>query len=156
MKKLLLVVVFTIFGFVGSYAQSEFRIGVNAGVPLGDADDISTFNFGADFAYLFGVTDVFSVGPLVGYSHFLGKGDKVDYHFIPLAASGRFGLSDTFFIGADLGYAIGADEGNDGGFFYRPKLGYDFGIIGLIASYSGIEVDGGSFNSVNLGIEFGF
>ncbi len=156
MKKLLLVVVFTIFGFVGSYAQSEFRIGVNAGVPLGDADDISTFNFGADFAYLFGVTDVFSVGPLVGYSHFFGENDFEDFSFVPLAASGRFSFSEAFFIGADLGYAIGADDGNDGGFFYRPKLGYNFGIIALIASYSGIEVAGGSFNSVNLGIEFGF
>jgi len=156
MKKLLLIVIFIIFGFADAYAQGEFRIGINAGVPLGDADDISTFNFGADLAYLFGVADEFSLGPLVGYSHFLGDGNRVDYHFFPLAASGRFGLSDAFFIGADLGYAIGADPGNDGGFFYRPKLGYDFGIIGLIASYSGIEVDGGSFNSVNLGIEFGF
>lgn len=156
MKKLLLVAVFTIFGLVGTFAQGEFKVGVNAGVPLGEADDISTFNFGADLAYLFGVADVFSVGPLVGYSHFLGDGDRVDYHFIPLAASGRFGFSGSFFIGADLGYAIGADDGNDGGFYYRPKLGYDFGIIGLIASYSGIEVDGGSFNSVNLGVEFGF
>jgi hypothetical protein len=156
MKKLLLLIVFTIFGFVGSFAQGEFRIGVNAGIPLGDAEHMSTFNFGADVAYLFGVADVFSVGPLVGYSHFLGEGDGVDRHFIPLAASGRFEFSKSFFIGADLGYAIGADEGNDGGLFYRPKLGYDFGILGLIASYSGIEVDGGSFNSVNLGIEFGF
>ncbi len=65
---------------------------VNAGVPLGDADDFSKFIFGADIAYLFGVADVFSVGPLVGYSHFLGEGDGVDFHFIPFAASGRFGL----------------------------------------------------------------
>lgn len=156
MKKLLLIVVFIIFGFANSYAQDEIRIGVNAGVPLGDADDTSTFNFGADFAYLFGVADTFSVGPLVGYSHFLGDGDKVDFHFIPLAASGRFVISDAFFLGADLGYALGADDENDGGFFYRPKVGYDFGIIALIASFSGIEVDEGSFNSVNLGIEFGF
>jgi hypothetical protein len=156
MKKLLLILVFIVFGSAISYAQGEFRMGVNAGVPLGDADDFSTLNFGADFAYLFGVADVFSVGPLVAYSHFLGDGEGVDYHFIPVAASGRFGLSNAFFIGADLGYAIGADPGNDGGFFYRPKLGYDFGLIGLIASYSGIEIDGGSFNSVNLGIEFGF
>jgi hypothetical protein len=155
MKKLLLIVVFIIFGFADSYAQGEIKMGVNAGVPLGDADDYSTFNFGADFAYLFGVADVFSIGPLVGYSHFLGEGDGVDSHFIPLAASGRVGLSDAFFIGADLGYAIGIEDGNDGGFFYRPKLGYDFGIISLIASYSGIEVNGGSYNSVNLGIEFG-
>ena len=81
--------------------QGEIRIGINAGVPVGDADDFSTFNFGADFAYLFGVADVFSVGPLVGYSHFLGEGDGVDFLFIPVAASGRFGISDSIFLGAD-------------------------------------------------------
>jgi hypothetical protein len=156
MKKLLLIVVFIIFGVAGSYAQGEIKMGVNAGIPLGDADEMSSLNFGADLAYLFGVADVFSVGPLVGYSHFLGEGERVDAHFIPIAASGRFKLSDAFFIGADLGYAIGTEDGNDGGFFYRPKLGYDFGIIGLIGSYSGIEVNGGTFNSLNLGIEFGF
>lgn len=156
MKKLLLAAVFTIFGLVATYAQGGIRIGVNAGVPLGEANDVSTFNFGADLAYLIGVADIFRVGPLLGYSHFLGEGDGVDYHFIPVAASGRIGVSNSFFIGADLGYAIGADDGNDGGVYYRPKLGYDLGILGLILSYSGIEADGGSFNSLNLGIEMGF
>jgi len=81
MKKLLFIAVFIIFGFEGSYAQGEIRIGVNAGIPLGDADDISTLNFGADFAYLFWVADAFNVGPLVGYSYFLGEGDRVDFHW---------------------------------------------------------------------------
>jgi len=47
-------------------------------------------------------------------------------------------------------------NGNNDGFYYRSKLGYDFGIIRLIASYSGIEVHEDSFNSVKSGIEFCF
>jgi hypothetical protein len=43
-------------------------------------------------------------------------------------------------------------NGNDGGLLYRTKLGYDFGIIRLIAPYSGIEVHEDSINSVNLGL----
>lgn len=156
MKKLLLVIVLSIFGFMTSYAQGSIRLDVNAGIPLADANNISSLNFGADIAYFIGLANIVKVGPLLGYSHFLGEGDGEDYHFIPLAASGRIGLSHSFFLGADLGYAIGADKGNDGGFFYRPKVGYNLGLIGLFASYSGIEVDGGSFNSLNLGIEFGF
>src|SRR5680860_690633 len=160
MKKLFLLTIFTIFGFTVAYSQSNWKIGVNAGIPVGDVQDISSFNLGGDLAYLFDVTDVFSVGPLVGYSHFFGENDFEDFSFVPLAASGRFSFSEAFFIGADLGYAIGADKGNDGGFYYRPKLGYNFGMAAIIASYSGIEVKksgvGSTFGSVNLGIEIGF
>jgi hypothetical protein len=156
MKKLFLLTIFTIFGFTVANSQINWKIGVNAGIPVGDVQDFSSFNIGGDATYFFGVLDLVSAGPMVGYSRFIGKNDFDDVSFIPLAASGRFSLPNAFFIGADLGYAIGIDDGNDGGFYYRPKVGYDFGIIGLIASYSGIAVDGGSFNSVNLGIELGF
>lgn len=41
MKKLLLIVVFIIFGFANSYTQGGIRIGLNVGVPMsGDADNI--------------------------------------------------------------------------------------------------------------------
>lgn len=158
MKKLLLLTIFTIFGFTVAHSQSNWKIGVNAGIPVGDAQDLSSFDLGGDVAYLFDVTDVFKVGPLAGYSYFFGEGDLDDFSFIPLAASGRFSFSDAFFIGADLGYAIGVDDGNDGGFYYRPKLGYNFGKVALIGSYSGIEVtdDGPTVGSINLGIEIGF
>ena len=160
MKKLLLLTIFTIFGFTVAHSQSNWKIGVNAGIPIGDVHDVSSFNLGGDVAYLFDVSDVFSVGPLVGYSYFFGESDFEDYGFLPLAASGRFSFSDAFFVGADLGYAIAVDEGIDGGFYYRPKLGYNFGMAAIIASYSGIEVResgvSSTFGTVNLGIEIGF
>lgn len=159
MKKLLLLFIFTIFGITVAHTQSNWKIGVNAGIPVGDVHDVSSFNIGGDIAYLFGVSDVFTVGPLVGYSHFFEEGDGEDFSFMPLAASGRFSFSDAFFVGADLGYALGVDSGNDGGFYYRPKLGYNFGMVAIIASYAGIEVKdsgGGTFGTVNLGIEIGF
>jgi hypothetical protein len=46
-------------------------------------------------------------------------------------------------------------SGADGGVFYTPKVMYgvsDSIDIGL--SYKGISVSGGSFSSVNLGVEF--
>lgn len=158
MKKLVLLSIVTIFSFAVAHAQSNWKIGVNAGIPVGDVHDFSSFNMGADIAYLMPVSDVFSVGPLVGYSHFFEEGDGDDLSFIPLAASGRFNFSDAFFAGADLGYAIGVDDNNDGGFYYRPKLGYNFGMIALILSYAGIEVtdDGPTAGTINLGIELGF
>lgn len=146
-----------------SYAQGNLRLGINVGLPVGDVDELYSFDLGADLSYMFGTESGFSVGPMVGYSHFFGKTmdtgfgevDLDDVSFLPIAASGRIGLSESFFLGADIGYALGITEDVDGGFYYRPKLGFDLFGLGLIASYSGVSMDGGSFSSVNLGVEFG-
>ncbi|UJH91482.1 hypothetical protein LZ575_01630 [Antarcticibacterium sp. 1MA-6-2] len=162
MKKLILLVVLAVMGFTSSYGQGNFRLGVNAGLPIGDAADLTTFQLGADVAYMLSLADVAAVGPMVGYSHFFGdSGEEGDFEwevddvqFVPIAASGRFNLL-SLALGLDLGYAVGLNDGNDGGFYYRPQVGFNLGPVGLIASYQGISMDGGSISSVNLGVEFG-
>lgn len=99
------------------------------------------------------------VGPLVSYSHYFAKdfeGIKVkDIQHLPIAASGRinFGLENALFLGADLGYAVGISTGTDGGIYYRPKVGYDFGRVAAIVSYTGID-DNATLNNLSLGFEF--
>lgn len=162
MKKIILLFLVALLGFSTSYGQGNMRFGVNAGLPLGDAADFTTFQLGADVAYMVSLADVASVGPMVGYSHFFGdsgeEGDVSwevdDVQFVPIAASGRFTLL-ALALGLDLGYALGINDGNDGGFYYRPQVGFSLGPVGLIASYQGISRDGGSISSVNLGVEFG-
>ncbi|WP_029033705.1 hypothetical protein [Salinimicrobium terrae] len=162
MKKYLYTFLFLALAFSSTYAQGDIRLGVNAGLPLGDAADISSFGLGADVAYLVGMGDTFQVGPMVGYSHFfgedldLGGGNSIeldDIQFLPLAATARFSLM-TLELGADVGYALGINEGNDGGFYYKPKVGFNLFGLALIASYTGISRDGGTFSSLNLGAEF--
>ncbi len=157
MKKLLIIAMFILMSSI-TYGQG-FKAGLSVGIPTGDVSDVYNFEFAADVAYMFGVADRFSVGPMLGYINFFPESqdgfDPDNGQFLPVAASGRFGINDSFFLGADLGYGIGLTDGLDGGFYYRPQIGYDFGLIGLIASYSGIAVDGGSWSSVNLGVEFG-
>ncbi|RKS42711.1 hypothetical protein BC962_3169 [Gillisia mitskevichiae] len=154
MKKLVISFFVLFMGITSAFSQGDFRFGVNGGIPVGDVEDFSNFHLGTDVAYMFNVAEVLDVGPLLGYSHYFVEDDFDDIQFIPVAASGRFGLS-SFYLGADLGYAIGVDDGNDGGFYYRPMLGYRIGKLGIAASYEGISMDGGSINSINLGIEFG-
>ncbi len=165
MKKVLIIIALAFFGFTSVQAQEGgAKLGLHFGLPIGDAGDISSFNVGFDAAYMLNVADSFQIGPLVGYSHYFGKeydilGTTVkgdDIQFVPIAGSARFFASEDFFFGADLGYAIGIDDGNDGGFYYRPKLGYGLGPVSLIASYSGVSSDGNSFSSLNLGVEIGF
>jgi hypothetical protein len=72
----------------------------------------------------------------------------------PAAVAGRLNFPGLT-VGLDLGYAVGLNDGNDGGFYYRPQLGFRFLGVGLIASFQGINMDGGEMSSVNLGVEFG-
>ena len=161
MKKSILLAVIAVMTMAAGYSQEgNFAIGVNAGIPVGDMEEFSKFNLGADLAYRFNVSEQFQVGALAGYSHFFGDSGEDetgswevdDIQFLPLAGSARVNFS-SFFAGADVGYALGINDGNDGGFYYRPHAGVNFGKLGVVASYSGITRDEFTVASVNLGIE---
>ncbi|WP_373057585.1 hypothetical protein [Zunongwangia sp. H14] len=164
MKKAILLLVFILFGINSSFSQEgDFILGVNVGLPVGDVKDISNFDVGADIGYLFGLADIVKVGPTAGYMHFFGAdgndGDVEwevdDFQFIPVGAAGRVDLA-FLEVGLDLGYAIGVNDGNDGGFFFRPKAGFSLGVLNIIASYTNINIEE-NFNvsTLNIGLEFG-
>jgi|TARA_R100000479_G_scaffold33554_2_gene13876 hypothetical protein len=162
MKKIIVIAAFVLFGIGTSFAQNQFKIGFNGAIPVGDAGDVYNAGIAADAAYLFEVANRVWVGPQVTYfQYFVDESineDKLldDTRFLPIAASSRIGLGEAFYLGADLGYAIGLEEGNKGGFYYRPKAGYTFGAVGLTASYSGVSTDGNIFSSIIFGVELGF
>jgi len=140
-----------------------FKVGANIGLPLQDAGDVSSFNIGADIAWLWEIADNLEIGGLTGYTHFFGDGsynyydgygkaaaksiDGVVAHykdagFIPVAATARYYFSDRkMFAGLDLGYAINITGDADGGLYVRPKFGYNMGKINLIGSFQ--RVGGG-------------
>tara|TARA_R110000796_G_scaffold35017_3_gene90203 strand:+ start:189278 stop:189757 length:480 start_codon:yes stop_codon:yes gene_type:complete len=157
MKKVVLVIVIVLFGF-SVQAQEGFKLGANIGLPIGDAGDLSSFSIGLDVAYMFEVSDSFDAGIVSGFSHaFLKDGLDGEVQFLPIAASGRFKAADKFSIGADLGYAMGINDGNDGGFYYRPIAGYNISEkVQLNLSYTGISANDADFSwsTINLGVLF--
>ncbi|SNR15681.1 outer membrane beta-barrel protein [Tenacibaculum jejuense] len=162
MKKLLLTIAVIAFGFVAKAQDGQFNAGVNLGLPIGDASDATSFAIGAEVNYLFSLSDEFQVGPSIGFSHYFGKdlggGFEVsDFSFIPIAAAARYSVSEQFVLGADLGYGIGVSpEGNDGGFYYRPLVGYNVSEnIMIQATYSGVSTNGVTFANIGLGVMFG-
>ena len=64
-----------------------------------------------------------------------------------------------FVVGADLGYAVAlSPSGADGGFYYRPMVGYKLGDnMQLNLAYSGIsqKSTSNSISYVSLGVMFG-
>ncbi|WP_033960567.1 outer membrane beta-barrel protein [Psychroserpens jangbogonensis] len=173
MKKLMLLAAVAVFSLSNVNAQ-ELRAGLNGGVPIGDAGDFYTFTFGLDVTYLFlEVSEDFQVGAATGYS--TSSGDDItspsitfggvtipgvtveidSFDYIPLAAAGRYSLSEAFILGLDLGYAIVMTDGADSGLYYRPMVGYNFTEdLQATLSYTGVSQDGTNFSSVLLGVSY--
>lgn len=162
MKKVLIMAAFAFIGFSAT-AQDGLKLGAHLGLPVGDAGDLSGFSVGIDAQYLFETVGDFDLGVAAGFTNAFGKtiGDNSfsieidDIQFLPIAGVARYKASEEFSIGADLGYALGINDGNDGGFYYRPTVGYSISEnIEINASYSGISLDGGTWSTINLGALF--
>ena len=169
MKKLMLLAAVAVFSLSNVNAQ-ELRAGLNGGVPIGDAGDFYTFTFGLDVSYLFlDVSEDFKVGAATGYSTSSGEDIELgtfagvnlgsieidSFDYIPLAAAGRYSLSEAFILGLDLGYAIVMTDGADSGLYYRPMVGYNFTEdLQATLSYTGVSQDGTNFSSVLLGVSY--
>ena len=156
MKKIFLTAA-AVFAFSFANAQDGgFKLGAHVGLPTGDIKDYSSLNIGADGAYVWKVADSFDAGITTGYTSYLGKDGADAIGFIPVAATGQYAIADNLFLGADLGYAIyaGSEDGGEGGFLYQPKFGYKAEKLELYLGYKGISVDGGTFSSVNIGVNY--
>ncbi|HEX8562626.1 MAG TPA: hypothetical protein VF676_06575 [Flavobacterium sp.] len=171
MKKLILsAVALCAFGFANAQDDGGFQAGVHVGLPMGDYKDVVSFNVGLDLAYMFSVGEGFELGIATGYDHWMGKEETIDLGggfeatvdygdaaFVPLAAAGKYSVTENFFVGADLGYAIYVGEGEgDGGFFYQPKVGYQMETIDVFVGYKGISSDGVTLSALTLGAAYKF
>lgn len=166
----MLLAAVAVFSLSNVNAQGELRAGLNAGTTIGDFSDAYGISFGLDVNYLWEVSDSFQAGIATGYQTVSGENysetftfggftqtievEVGSFDYIPLAAAGRFMASEAFVLGADLGYAIAAGDG-DGGFYYAPMVAYNITEkFQAGVSYRGVSADGGSYSSVNLGVNY--
>ena len=163
MKKTIFFAALFVMGMLTTTAQNEFRAGLSGGIPIGDAGDFATFAIAVDLGYLFEISDSFDAGVATGYSNSFGDEITIagvtveldNVQFIPVAASGRFEVAPNFTLGADVGYAIGINDGNDGGFYYSPRLRYHFTErLAVEAAYRSILIDDYDASSVSAGVIF--
>ncbi|WP_299667527.1 hypothetical protein [uncultured Polaribacter sp.] len=163
MKKLFLSLSFMLVAFAAN-AQFTPNLVVTAGLPVGDYKDASSFALSADLYFMKSVSESFGLGVTSGYSIYFGKDydeglveiEGANFSYLPLAGAFRFNLSEDFSIGTDVGYAFGLSDNTDGGFYYKPTLGFNIGDSSqLILSYQGISEDGGTLNYIGLGFAFG-
>lgn len=147
-----------------SYAQSGFNIGGSIGFPVNDSQFDFTFGFTVDANYLFEINPRVALGPATGYGHgfgdsyyvgpLIGEIEVEDYQYVPVALAGRIKLNSRLVTGADIGYAIAVSDIDDGGFYFRPMIGFNVNNrVQLNANYVGIS-DYYYWSTVNLGLSF--
>lgn len=169
MKKLVLTAV-AVLGFTFANAQDKtMKAGVHVGLPTGDLKEGYSLNLGADFTYLWNVSEDFKAGLNAGVTSYLGKEiteqfgvftvtTKVEtVTFLPICATAEYSFSDKFFVGLDFGYAIAVSPSEaEGGLLYLPKVGYQAEKFDITLGYKGINNDGSTANSLNLGFAYKF
>ena len=165
MKKLVLFSSLFLFGVSAMFSQGNFRAGAHLGLPIGDAGDLATFAIAVDLGYILEISENFEAGPIIGYQHSFGDEVNVggfnidvdDVQFLPIGGEARFNISDSpFSLRAQLGYALGINDGNDGGFYYSPQVSYGVSeSTDIVLAFRGISRDGGSWDVLSLGVEFG-
>lgn len=163
MKRTYLValVFFTMIFNAFSQDRSSFKAGFIAGLPVGDAADVSSFSVGLDANYHWGVSELLDLGLATGFIHAFGETldnqtEFEDIQFLPVAGSIRIYPTYHFKFGGDIGYGVGINEGNDGGLYYRPIVGYNItGNTELNVSYTAVNNDA-TFGIAMVGILFLF
>jgi hypothetical protein len=175
MKKGLFTVILIFFAFAlqaqRNVDRTNFRAGVNGGLVLGDFSEAYKFGLGVDLYHHWGVSKVFDIGVTTGFFNAFGSKEDIsagglvaetefdNIQFLPVAASFRAypGKNVGFKFGFDVGYALGINEGNEGGLFYRPTIGTDLrdGTNEVNISYMVVK-DNVQFSSVVLSYLFLF
>lgn len=149
--------------------RTNFRAGVNAGLVLGDYSESYSLVLGLDIYHHWGISKTLDLGVATGFSNAFGEKKTIsaagittettfdNIQFIPLAGSLRIFLAKGFKIGGDVGYGLGINSGNEGGFYYRPALGIEMngGSSEFNVSYSAVSSEQ-TFSSALVGFLFLF
>ena len=170
MRKFLLLAALLVGAVSFSSAQTskssnvgKFSIGLEAGLPIGDASDVYNFVIGASFKYEHPVAQNLYVTGSLGYNAFLTKsefkdaGAKSSYGFIPLKAGLKYYIQDGFFAEGQLGVVFSTESGGGSAFAYAPGIGYSFnGGFEAGLSYEGCPKDGVTTSQMGLLLAYRF
>lgn len=147
--------------------RTNFRAGINGGLVVGDFSEAYSFVLGLDIYHHWGVSKEIDLGVATGFSNAFGETQELsagvglgtfqnkfaNVQFLPVAGSVRIYPTSGFKIGGDIGYAVGINEGNDGGLYYRPSIGIDMngGTKEFNISYFVVNGDSANYSSVLAG-----
>lgn len=148
--------------------RTNFRAGLTGGIVLGDLSEAYSLNLGLEVQQLWGVSREIDLGFSTGFFNAFGEKETIsnagvtietefdNFQYIPIAAALRVYPTSGFKLGGDLGYAVGINEENEGGLYFRPVVGVDInGVTELNVSYASFGRES-TFSTALVGILFLF
>lgn len=137
--------------------NSWLKAGLTAGMPVGDADDVTSFNLGLDLRGQHMVTPNFGIGLASGYTHYFAEDAFEDFGVIPAAVFLRYYFQPKgLFFGSDVGYGfLTGLENAEGGLYINPQIGYHNYDWNFYAFYQNTFADNDfDLQSVGLGVTY--
>ena len=144
MKRLLLAITLLGVTALSSFAQSsspassspkaaaKFSIGLEGGLPVGDASNAYNAVIGGSVKYELPTAPNAFFTISAGYNAFLLKGELKGLGipstagFIPLKAGIKYYSEGGFFLEGQLGIVFSTESGGGHAFVYAPGIGYSF------------------------------
>ena len=166
MKKALLFLTVLCGLSIGAFAQtssegSKFSIGLEGGLPTGDAHQVYKAVIGASIKYDYKVAENTFVTGSAGYNAFLVKSEFKSIAgssngAIPVKAGLKYFFGSGFYGEGQLGAAFSTESGGGTAFVYAPGIGYDFGSgVDVGVRYEGWSKDG-TISQVGVRLGFSF
>jgi len=132
MKKFLLALVvlsgvaFSGFAQKAAEKTSKFSIGVDAGIPVGNARNVYNLGIGGSLKYDMSLSKEAAFTVSAGYTSLMVKGGG-SLGYVPLKAGLKYYFADSFYGEGQLGAAFSTSSGGGTSFVYAPGIGYNFG-----------------------------
>ena len=134
-------------------------------MPIDDFNDEVAIVVGLDAGYMYALGEVVDVGIMTGFVHGFAETfhtdtvltDLPNVQFVPAAGSIRIWTSNSFSFGVDGGYALGINDGNEGGLYYRPVIAFLMGPKTEVnLSYTGVQLEDKLWSTANFGVIYTF
>ncbi len=170
MKKVLLMLTVICGLSVAAKAQTssqtgKFSIGLEAGLPVGNASDVSNFVIGGSLKYDHPVAENTFLTLSAGYNKFIYKSEFKDagsFYAIPVKVGVKYFFDQGFYGEAQLGAAFqtekvtGLGSFHNTAFAYAPGIGYAFSPnVDMGVRYEGWSKDG-TTSQVALRLAYSF
>jgi len=171
MKKLLFVFLLVAGATLSSFAQKsdpgKFSIGIEGGLPVGDASNISSFTIGGSLKYEKPIAQKLAATISAGFIYFPYKTDvqlDITYlnpgnrgeSFVPVKAGLKYWICSSFYGEGQVGAAFSVN-GDGTSFAYSPGVGIkvsnnaDIGV-----RYEGWTHSGNTLSQIGLRIAYSF
>jgi len=134
----------------------RFGIGLEAGVPTGNANTISSFELGGTARLQYDMTSHFAWTLTSGYYNMFGKDGYSGLGLVPVKLGIKEFFAPQFYFGAEAGAAFETSQSKDTKLDLSPTLGWANHTWDVGVRYENFSGQGNSYGLVGLRVAYAF